>query len=355
LQELVPEGEAEMAKNWLAVALIAGCLTTANLAHAQQCAGGDMVPGPMKSDMAPPGPTCDLSLPGNHANAFSEGCCDEASCCNIAWFSFEWISDPKIPAGVAALPPGSISYDPLNGVRLTAGLWYSSDQVLGGEVSGFTLENAVDSFSGAGRSVSSSSRVWGADADLIYNLKMDRIGIPIEFLAGLAYMHEEDTFHLTTAAGAVSTDDRFSTRNSLYGGEIGLRTVIDCGDFWFGLQSKLAMGDNHAALTRLGATTTLTPGGGQITPIVTPGGLLVTGARGGTFTKDIFAVVPQFQVKAGYHWSYRCSFFATYEFLYWNHVVRAADQITQAAVANPTLVERRFWANGFSLGVEIKY
>ena len=73
------------------------------------------------------------------------------------------------------------------------------------------------------------------------------------------------------------------------------------------------------------------------------GGLLTQPA---SFSRDIFAVVPQFNFDVGYEFNPFCRASIGYEFLYWSSVARPGDQV--GGIPRGT----NFWAQGlvFSLG-----
>ncbi len=90
-------GDADMAKWWMGLALAAVVASQPNAALAQHAPGGmpepapvapcgigggpNLVPGPLTSSMAPPGPGPDLSLSADHSSAFS--CKQEPSHCEV--------------------------------------------------------------------------------------------------------------------------------------------------------------------------------------------------------------------------------------------------------------------------------
>jgi hypothetical protein len=168
-----------MIKQWIGVALIASCLGLATEAKAQcgpgcdDCCSGNvkMVPGPLRSELAPTVPACDcdLSLPANIPNAFDRDCHGRPDYhCDGMWFSAEyliwWFRDPRLPAplvtssvlGANGFPvsngalgvPGTVilldknglDYPAFSGGRLNAGFWLTPDRTLSVEGTGFVTE-----------------------------------------------------------------------------------------------------------------------------------------------------------------------------------------------------------------------
>ena len=374
-------GEANMAKYWFGTALLAGCLATATVARAQCSDPPPMVPGPLSSQMAPPGPATDLSLhtifpmPSKAARHLA------AACREIAWFSVEWLywwtGNPRIPfplvttgdAGIVGNPgtvvllgPGNVDFHPGNGARLTAGLWFNSDRTFGGEASGFGLENRSETFSVNGPSgigtifipffdpttgqeaaqrvtspaaggvaafaggviVSNQTRLWGANSDLLMNVSpFPRL--PLILLAGFRYLALEDTFDIAASTFTTANNitfqwhDHSSTHNIFYGGELGARTQFDYGPFTFTAQAKVAAGDTHESRVLTGTNTTFQAGQPTTTA---PFALFVVRSNGGHTTADRFGVIPEGTAKIGYHLGDQWILTAGYDVLWWNRVLR---------------------------------
>jgi hypothetical protein len=115
-----------------------------------------------------------------------------------------------------------------------------------------------------------------------------------------------------------------------------------------------------------GATIVTAPGD---TPDSSDGGLLAQLSNMGTHDRDSFSVMPEFGVSLGY--DITCNLRATvgYTVLYWNNVLRTADQIdtninttqtrhgTLAGIALPVTngVLTDFWVQSLTFGVDYRF
>jgi hypothetical protein len=195
------------------------------------------------------------------------------------------------------------------------------------------------------------------------------------FLAGYRFFWLSDDLDMTStiepvgalfAAGSqIQVLDSFDTQNQFHGGELGLQTDLASGPWSLGIVTKVAMGDNHQKLRIAGETRAV--GGGEVA--ITPGGLFAQPTNIGKFTDDRFSVIPEASVTLGYQLTRRIKLTAGYNFLYMNHVLRAAEQIDRSinttqfdngvlvGDARPArnVVENEFWMHGFSTGLEIKW
>ena len=158
--------------------------------------------------------------------------------------------------------------------------------------------------------------------------------------------------------------DDFRTRNEFYGGELGLIGTKYKGRWSLEGMVKVALGNNRSKVSIDGATTSAVPGQ---TPNTLPGGLLALPSNIGTYSRNDFAAIPQFSLKVGYQWNCHLRTFVGYDFLYWNTVSRAGDQIDLRVDTNQlppgsagdyqefTYRDTTFWAQGISGGVELRW
>jgi hypothetical protein len=160
--------------------------------------------------------------------------------------------------------------------------------------------------------------------------------------------------------------DRFSTRNTFNGVQLGVITEWRRCQFWFETRSTLALGNNRSWVTIDGEQTE-TPPGGQT--IVTPAGLLAQSTNIGNYPDDSFAIVPQLGVNLG--WEITCGLWATvgYNFMYWSNVARPGEQIDTdvnlsqlppgglVGLARPafTGIHTDYWAQGLNFGLAYRY
>lgn len=272
-----------------------------------------------------------------------------------------------------------------------------------------------DAFTGA-VSITSSSQLDGETANAIWRISRGP-EYHIDFLAGFRHLRLRDRLEIrsdvlqnhtesTVTPGVpilavppstiinnfesfTTRSDRFEALNNFYGAQIGAR-----GEYRFGRLSlagggTLAMGTMHERVRIAGnsvtsTTATVTPTAQVlpgIIPIQTPIGNPVTtqtvqqsnaglfaqpGNPGGS--RNMFAVVPEVNLKVGYDLSSRFRATVGYSFLYVSEVARAGEQIDRvinpALLANPPGTGSRpaflfrgtdLWAQGVDFGLEFHY
>jgi hypothetical protein len=171
----------------------------------------------------------------------------------------------------------------------------------------------------------------------------------------------------------VATSDSFDTRNQFYGGQLGTHAEWVHGSLFVDVLGKVAVGVTHEVVAVTG-TSQLAPfsGVGTGTSLVAPGGLLATATNIGASGRTRFGFVPELGLTVGYQCGPYCRFFTGYTFLYWNDVVRPGNQIdrtvnlTQVPIAvygplsgpaQPVRLfnQSDFWAQGISLGFEVRF
>jgi hypothetical protein len=225
--------------------------------------------------------------------------------------------------------------------------------------------------------VSGSSEFWGGDVNVRKHLYSGCTWC-IDGLIGYRYLRLRDDLSisedlvvtsqtsLTPSGTEFDVVDRFQASNDFHGGQVGVVARFNGENFWLGLETKVALGVNDREVNIGGATTVRVPGAA---PVSRPGGLLALGSNSGQFDESEFAVVPELTVKAGVFVTEGLSLFVGYNFLYWNSVYRAGEQIDLAV--NPsqippgTLVgparpafpgrESGFWVHGVTAGAELRW
>jgi hypothetical protein len=327
-------------------------------------------------------------IPTNLANNFAAG----------------GLADPN--AATIFGPGNSFNYGTFSGLRGYAGAWLDRCQTVGVEASGFFLGRRSDGFSAAsganglptlilpfnsvtpgqtgetgrvlagpfgtatlvgGVGISSSSQLWGSDADLLYCLHRGEFG-HIDAIGGFKYLGLDEGLsiaaaELTGVGGA--TLDQFSARNRFYGGELGARVTGQWDRFGLQGTAKVALGDTHQTLD-IGGTSAV---GGA----VVPGGFFATSSNSGRTTADRFGVVPQLGLNLSYDVTCHLKLYVGYNWLYWTNVVRPGGQLDHnintnltpvfgggaagAGPAEPARQDRRtdFWAHGVSFGLAWQY
>jgi hypothetical protein len=107
------------------------------------------------------------------------------------------------------------------------------------------------------------------------------------------------------------------------------------------------------------------------TSAVRQGGLLTQPTNIGERDRNVFSVVPEIGVNVGYQVTDGLRVFAGYSFMYWTNVVRPGDQVDRvvnvtqlpgspvpfSGPARPAFSwnDTDFWAQGFNLGLEMRY
>jgi hypothetical protein len=237
----------------------------------------------------------------------------------------------------------------------------------------------VPGASTGGASVADSNQLWGAESNLVLNTKGlggCKLGLGLSFLAGFRYLDFSestaiDTFNIP--AGSLTTtytNDLFRTRNQFYGGQVGTRFTANIYHVFFAAQAKIAFGDEEQSTDTLGTTVTSTPG---VAPTSVPAGLLALPSNELRFHRERFAYVPEVEARIGYQFTPHFSIWAGYTLLYWNDVLRSAQQIDSVVDVRQSPVlggatgptgaqfpavlfrETSLWAQGINLGFEYIY
>jgi hypothetical protein len=181
--------------------------------------------------------------------------------------------------------------------------------------------------------------------------------------------------------------DRFTTRNQFYGGQVGVDGEYRFGRWIVGGGVKVALGEVHQTIDVQGNTTLFRFNPANGGPLTVPGGLYAQSTNFGNHTRDRFAVAPEVGIRVGYQVTDNIQAFVGYNFIYLSNVVRPGDQIDRSldilkvpfAVGNPPTFtqangqtvpvppvagashpvvlfrETDFWAQGLTVGVEIRY
>ncbi|NLF10134.1 MAG: BBP7 family outer membrane beta-barrel protein [Pirellulaceae bacterium] len=161
-------------------------------------------------------------------------------------------------------------------------------------------------------------------------------------------------------------DDNFRARNDFHGSEIGLRNRIYRGRWSLEILTKIAIGNNHQVVFIDGQTI--------VTPVNQPtevrdGGVFAVRSNEGTYTRDCFTMIPQLGVELGYQVNENWRAYIGYNLLYWGEVIHAAEQIDlnvdprnipvvqDPATPFPAFPGKTssFWAQGFNLGLELRF
>jgi hypothetical protein len=293
------------------------------------------------------------------------------------------------------------------GVRACVGFWLDHDQTAAFEVGGLDLiqrtphRNIISSGAPLARpffdaatgqtsadilafpgpqvgafAVEDLTRLWGAEANFRHEA-LRCCYYHVDLLAGFRFLQFDEGMEIndvTTftpqsrfADASVASSDRFGTRNSFYGGQLGAETEIHVGHLALDLWGKIGLGANSQVLNINGTTVVLNPDG---TTTGVANGLYAQPTNIGHHTRTEFSVLPEFGINLGLEITPHVRATVGYTFLYLSQVVRAGDQIDQtvtpvlgaaaaaaAGATRPALLfhESDFWAQGFNLGLEFRY
>lgn len=308
---------------------------------------------------------------------------------------------------------GTIDPGQFSGLRSTLGLWL--DDSWGLELSGFLFENRSVHFARASDAagnpplyipfesntpgatgeasytiadplfnggyngnvnVATSTRLWGAELNSLHRA-LSGSQWNLNVLAGFRYLGLDDGLVLSGAslnpppAGFDENQyfrESFTTHNQFYGGQLGACFSWNQGLFSLDVAGKLALGVTHQVVAVAGTLTDVGTGS-PVNGTLPQGVVFAMPTNIGRQTHEDFSVVPQLQVKLGYRLTEQLRATVGYDFLYWNQVVRAGDQMdrrvndTQAVgqpligAALPALQRHAtdFYAQGLSFGLEFRY
>jgi hypothetical protein len=374
------------------------------------------------TELAKPNPLCDDHCgPGNQIWVNADYL--------LWWFKKGPLTVPVAAAndGTVLIGNSNIDYGNLSGGRLLAGLWLDDHNMFGFEAGGLALEKPtvsatvqsdaggnpalnrpiVNATTGAtnpvlislpnafagGLTVSSSSRFWGTEANLVRNLAFCP-EFTFDLKLGFRYLDLTETLNIvqnTTAlaggtiffpdanglpaangAGAsVSLTDSVYARNQFYGGQIGAHMSMKFERFHVDVDSQVALGPNHEVVAANGVSQLTTAAG--VTSTASGGLLVLSRANIGRQSTDWFTVVPEVGVRLGYLITDNLRLHVGYSFLYINDVVRPGNQLTPAvnsilvptspnfgglggpAQPAPQFRQDSFWAHGINAGVIFRY
>jgi hypothetical protein len=303
-----------------------------------------------------------------------------------------------------------VNNDFRNGYRLNAGYWFDDCRKCGIEGDFLFLQNSTNGFAAASNgtqiiarpfvnsltglqdselvsvpgalggslSVHTENKIIGGGVNGIKNVCGNACA-RLDFLLGFRYLNVSDEVHirenlqalpgqvLVPAGTQFQISDRFATSNNFYGGLIGLSGEKQRGMFFVGGRVTVAFGVNAQNIDIRGSTLTIPPTG---PPTASIGGLLAQPSNIGHYNRSAFAVLPEAGIRAGILLTDHARVFLGYNFLYLSNVVRAGDQIdlrlnpnllppssTGAGPSLPAFTPKTtdFWAQGISLGFELRY
>ena len=224
------------------------------------------------------------------------------------------------------------------------------------------------------------AQLWGSEANILIDSHGDEPFMPVRYvsLVGFRYLdlNEKlsisDTFFDPATNGAIVVGDGFGTRNQFYGGQFGFRTGMNLGRWNIDGTMKIALGVNQQTLSINGATTVYN-GAFGFGSGTTAGGVFAEPSNIGKFRRDVFAIIPEGQLKLGYDLTQSIRTFVGYNFLYMNNVIRPGGQldrninptqnpffvpgnnVTGPLAPLPIFHSSDFWAQGLNIGLECRF
>ena len=196
----------------------------------------------------------------------------------------------------------------------------------------------------------------------------------LEGLVGWRRMHLDEDLtireDLTAAnnAGTFDITDSFHTDTHFNGFNFGVLYHRQRGRWSLDMTGRLGIGTNRQIVS-IGGQTLITQTGAADQSFNE--GIYALSTNSGRFSRNRFAVIPEFGFTTGYNWTSNLRFTLGYTFIYWNNVVRPGDQIDQdlnpnlfppaIAGANvssrPTFAfqETDYWVQGWTIGAEYRF
>jgi hypothetical protein len=260
-------------------------------------------------------------------------------------------ADAAHPAN--ALLPAASDFGALlqNGGRVAMGYWLDQQQRYALELGGFwVLDRSPTDGGFAGNNAVRTeffSRLWSGEAQLRGEVYRDTWG-HLDLLGGFRFLSLDEGLHIYEGNPGTVSFDSFGTHNRFYGGQLGAEVEVHQGKWFADVWGKIALGATCEAVHIHGAT--------SIAGQVQPGGL-VAPAAGAALHGDVFAVLPQAGINAGYQLTNNLRLTAGYTFFYISDAARPGDQIDALLHAPRPLPVRggEFWGQGVSFGFEFRF
>lgn len=232
------------------------------------------------------------------------------------------------------------------------------------------------------------SRLQGCELNGVFALTPNpiRSGFRLEAIGGFRFLSLRESLGFTVVQNAepigapdytLTTSDQFTTRNDFYGGQVGLRGEYRLHRIVLQGSAKLAIGDVRQQVTIAGATVTNLVTGPGTTSTNYTGGIFAQPSDMGVHSRDVFALLPQFEANVGYQIFDWARVFVGYSFLDLGSVARPGNEINRflnvtrmpvntdpngAALVPTGLLQpahyfrdASFWAQGLNVGLELRY
>jgi Putative beta barrel porin-7 (BBP7) len=287
------------------------------------------------------------------------------------------------PHGTINIDPSSLMNQQVIGVRPTVGMWLDQDLTLAVEASGFYVGNRQTQTTltpdttiirpffdvilgmpstltlnpGSSGIITNRMRLYGAELNLRFELCRGSCG-HIEFMSGPRFLQLDESIDIQTTDPVLVqiVTDSFGTHNQFWGWQLGLEAETNCGPFFLKGYAKVAPGELLQTVNINGNTNTA--------GIDTAGGFLAAPGNIGRYTRSHFSVLPEAGLNVGMMVNEHIRIFGGYSVLFLANAVRPGDQIDPNINVFQTETppgpvfswkDTTFWAQGFTVGLEIRY
>ncbi|WP_158222795.1 BBP7 family outer membrane beta-barrel protein [Rhodopirellula sp. MGV] len=192
----------------------------------------------------------------------------------------------------------------------------------------------------------------------------------VELIGGYSYFRLDDNLSIYSRSinnntNAFSSDfSEFDTENEFNGGQIGFESYVTRGPWAVRMLSKVHMGNMSRTVQKTGRSD---DGVDNVINNVYDSSLLVDEEQLAS-SDDEFSFIPELNVTLGYRFRDHVSFTVGYNFMYFDKVALAGQQINRnvdgtddprtigaANYRQPTIVDGSLWVQGISLGTTIDY
>ncbi|MCD0461573.1 BBP7 family outer membrane beta-barrel protein [Roseiconus lacunae] len=191
----------------------------------------------------------------------------------------------------------------------------------------------------------------------------------VELIGGYSFFRVDDNVSISSRTTDVVTNtfladySDFDTQNEFHGGQIGYESLVSRGAWTVRMLTKVHMGNmsrtvTNYARTDVGVDTTITN---------TYNSSLLVDENQGTEEESDFTFIPELNLTLGYRFRDHVSFTVGYNFLYFDKVALAGEQINRnvdgtdgprnidPADFDFDIVDGSLWVQGISLGTTIDY
>ncbi len=328
------------------------------------------------------------------------------SAANLAGNRFSTGGSLLDPATTVLIGDQPVSGGARSGGRVLIGGWLLDEHLLGVEVQGLFLGTVTNQFSVASlgnqllarplvdaaswheiadarvippsdtgsESVNVRSSFWGLAADARSSLWYTP-SYHFDALLGYRTLALNEDLTITDVASQMGTasviGDRFTGNNQFHGVRVGTEAGY-VGDGWYvDLRASLAVGETFQSVDVSGTTIYTPPTGNSF---AYPVGLLASTSNVGHYNRAVLGVVPEVGLRFGFQLLERLRVYVGYDLIYWSNVARPADQIDRTinlsqvpmpggplpGIGNPArpampFTASDFWAQGITVGLELKY